>query len=99
MRMVRATMLEVLGLDYVRTARAKGLPRRRVVYRHALGNALIPVVTIAGLEVGVLMSGAALVEKIFGLPGLGYTLLQEINPRDCPLIQPTTVGTAAGCLR
>src|SRR5205085_11101690 len=63
MRMVRATMLEVMGQDYVRTARAKGLPRRRVVYRHALRNALIPVVTIAGFEVGVLMSGAAIVEK------------------------------------
>src|SRR5436190_4575510 len=90
MRMVRATMLEVLGLDYVRTARAKGLPRRRVVYRHALRNALIPVITIAGFEVGVLMSGAAIVEKIFGLPGLGYTLLEAITTRDYPLIQATT---------
>jgi peptide/nickel transport system permease protein len=91
MRMVRATMLEVLGLDYVRTARAKGLPRRRVVYKHALRNALIPVITIAGFEVGVLMSGAAIVEKIFGLPGLGYTLLQAITTRDYPLLEDTTM--------
>jgi len=94
MRMVRATMLEVLGLDYVRTARAKGLPRRRVVYRHALRNALIPVITIAGFEVGVLMSGAAIVEQIFGLPGLGYTLIQAITTRDYPVIQATTMVIA-----
>src|SRR5207245_5427984 len=65
MRMVRATMLEVLGLDYVRTARAKGAPRRTVLTRHALRNALIPVVTVAGFEVGVLISGAAVAEIIF----------------------------------
>src|SRR5215471_10843222 len=71
MRMVRATMLEVLGLDYVRTARAKGAPRSVVLRRHALRNALIPVVTVAGFEVGVLISGAAVAEIIFGLPGVG----------------------------
>ena len=69
MRMVRATMLEVLSLDYVRTARAKGVPRRRVLRKHALRNALIPVVTVVGFEVGVLIGGAAVVEIIFGLPG------------------------------
>jgi peptide/nickel transport system permease protein len=91
MRMVRATMLEVLSQDYVRTARAKGVPRRRVVYRHALRNALIPVVTVVGFEVGVLMSGAAIVEIIFGLPGIGNLLLQAIFSRDYPLIQATTM--------
>jgi peptide/nickel transport system permease protein len=95
MRMVRATMLEVLGQDYVRTARAKGLPRRRVVYRHALRNALIPVVTIAGFEVGVLMGGAAIVETIFGLPGIGYTLLQAILTRDYTVIQDATMVIGA----
>ena len=69
MRMVRATMLEVLSQDYVRTARAKGVQHRLVVYRHALRNALIPVVTIIGFEIGILMGGAAIVEIIFGLPG------------------------------
>jgi len=91
MRMVRATMLEVLGQDYVRTARAKGVSRPKVVYRHALRNALIPVITVVGFEVGVLMSGAAIVEKIFGLPGVGYTLLDAIANRDYPLIQATTL--------
>jgi peptide/nickel transport system permease protein len=91
MRMVRATMLEVLSQDYVRTARAKGVSRGKVVYRHALRNALIPVITVVGFEVGVLMSGAAIVEIIFGLPGVGYTLLQAIANRDYPLIQATTM--------
>jgi peptide/nickel transport system permease protein len=90
-RMVRATMLEVLGLDYIRTARAKGLPPRRIVYRHALRNALIPVVTIAGFQVGVLIGGAAIVETVFGLPGVGYTLLQAIKGRDYPIIQDATM--------
>jgi len=91
MRMTRATMLEVLNLDYIRTARAKGLARRRVVVRHALRNALIPVGTIVGFEVGVLMSGAAIIEIIFGLPGVGWNLLQAIFNRDYPLVQATAV--------
>ena len=91
MRMVRATMLEVLNLDYVRTARAKGVAWRRVVFKHALRNALIPVVTIVGFEVGVLTSGAAIVEIIFGLPGVGWNLLQAIFNRDYPLVQATAV--------
>ncbi len=95
MRMVRATMLEVLNLDYVRTARAKGVPRRRVLRRHALRNALIPVVTVVGFEVGVLIGGAAVVEIIFGLPGVGYTLLNAISQRDYPVIQNATLLIAA----
>jgi peptide/nickel transport system permease protein len=91
MRMVRATMLEVLGQDYVRTARAKGVDRRRVVSKHALRNALIPVVTIVGFEIGVLIGGAAIIETIFGLPGIGYTLLQAIFGRDYPVIQAMTL--------
>ncbi len=95
MRMVRATMLEVLNLDYVRTARAKGVPRARVVRKHALRNALIPVVTVVGFEVGVLIGGAAVVEIIFGLPGVGYTLLNAIFQRDYPVIQNATLLIAA----
>jgi len=94
MRMVRATMLEVLGQDYVRTARAKGVSRSKVVYRHALRNALIPVVTVVGFEVGVLMSGAAIVEIVFGIPGVGYTLLQAIANRDYPVIQAFAIYIA-----
>jgi peptide/nickel transport system permease protein len=95
MRMVRATMLEVLNLDYVRTARAKGVPRRTVLRKHALRNALIPVVTVVGFEVGVLIGGAAVVEIIFGLPGVGYTLLNAIFQRDYPLIQNSVLLIAA----
>jgi peptide/nickel transport system permease protein len=95
MRMVRATMLEVLNLDYVRTARAKGVPRRTVLRKHALRNALIPVVTVVGFEVGVLIGGAAVVEIIFGLPGVGYTLLNAIFQRDYPLIQNAVLVIAA----
>jgi peptide/nickel transport system permease protein len=91
MRMVRATMLEVLGQDYVRTARAKGVGRGTVISKHALRNALIPVVTIVGFEIGVLIGGAAIIETIFGLPGVGYVLLQAIFGRDYPVIQAMTL--------
>lgn len=91
MRMVRATMLEVLNLDYVRTARAKGASRRTVITRHALRNALIPVVTIAGFEVGALISGAAVTEIIFDLPGIGYLLIHAIFQRDYPVVQAATL--------
>ena len=91
MRMVRATMLEVLGQDYVRTARAKGVRRKVVISRHALRNALIPVVTVVGFEVGILMGGSAIVEIIFGLPGLGNTLINAIFNRDYPVVQATTM--------
>jgi peptide/nickel transport system permease protein len=87
MRMTRTTMLEVLSQDYIRTARAKGLRGRVVVFRHALRNALIPVVTVVGFQLGTLMGSSAIVEVIFGLNGIGYTLLQAIFNRDYPLIQ------------
>ena len=95
MRMVRATMLEVLNLDYVRTARAKGASRRTVLIKHALRNALIPVVTVAGFEVGALISGAAIAEIIFGLPGVGYQLLHAIFQRDYPVVQASVLIIAA----
>ena len=91
MRMVRATMLEVLGQDYVRTARAKGVKQKVVVSRHALRNALIPVVTVVGFEVGILMGGSAIVEIIFGLPGIGNTLINAIFNRDYPVVQGATM--------
>jgi dipeptide transport system permease protein len=86
-RMTRSSMLEVLGEDYVRTARAKGLPSRRVVGLHALRNALIPVVTIIGLQVGALMAGAVLTETIFSWPGVGKWLIESIGRRDYPALQ------------
>ncbi len=91
MRMVRATMLEVLGQDYVRTARAKGVKQKVVVSRHALRNALIPVVTVVGFEIGILMGGSAIVEIIFGLPGIGNTLINAIFNRDYPVVQGATM--------
>ena len=94
MRMVRATMLEVLGQDYVRTARAKGVKRKVVISRHALRNALIPVVTVIGFEVGILMGGSAIVEIIFGLPGMGNTLINAIFNRDYPVVQAATMMIA-----
>ena len=86
-RMTRSAMLEVLGEDYIRTARAKGLPPMTVVGVHALRNALIPVVTVIGLQVGVLFTGAILTETIFSWPGVGKWLIEAINRRDYPVLQ------------
>jgi ABC-type dipeptide/oligopeptide/nickel transport system permease component len=86
-RMVRSSMLEEIQQDYVRTARAKGLPERTVLFRHALRNGLLPVVTILGLQAGVLLSGAIITETIFAWPGLGRLTVQAINARDYPLLQ------------
>ena len=86
-RQTRSAMLEVLGEDYVRTARAKGLPWRRVVGVHALRNAMIPVVTTIGLQVGVLMAGAILTETIFSWPGIGKWMVDSIFRRDYPAVQ------------
>ncbi len=86
-RMTRSSMLEVLGEDYVRTARAKGLSRLRVVALHALRNALIPVVTVIGLQIGVLFTGALLTETIFSWPGVGKWLIEAISRRDYPVLQ------------
>ncbi len=86
-RMTRSAMLEVLGEDYIRTARAKGLPPLKVVGVHALRNALIPVVTVIGLQVGVLFTGAILTETIFSWPGVGKWLIEAINRRDYPVLQ------------
>jgi ABC-type dipeptide/oligopeptide/nickel transport system permease component len=86
-RMTRSSMVEVLGEDFVRTARAKGLGERRVVYRHALRNALLPVITIAGLQFGSLLTGAIIVEQVFARPGLGTLLIDAINERNYPVVQ------------
>jgi peptide/nickel transport system permease protein/oligopeptide transport system permease protein len=86
-RMTRARMLEVLGQDYVRTARAKGVREWRVVYRHALRNAFIPIITAVGLQFGALLGGAVLTETVFGWPGLGQLLVDSIFARDYPMVQ------------
>ena len=86
-RMVRTSMLEELSQDYIRTARAKGLPERTVVYRHALRNAMIPVLTVLGLQFGALLAGAIVTETIFAWPGLGRLTIQAISNRDYYLVQ------------
>jgi peptide/nickel transport system permease protein len=86
-RMVRASMLEEIHQDYVRTARAKGLPERTILFRHALRNGLIPVITILGLQAGPLLAGAIITETIFAWPGLGLLTFQALSARDYPLVQ------------
>lgn len=86
-RMTRSSMVEVLGEDYVRTARAKGLPEGRVLLVHALRNALLPVITIAGMQFGSLLSGAIVIEHVFSRPGIGSTLLAAILERNYPVVQ------------
>jgi peptide/nickel transport system permease protein len=91
MRMTRSSMLEVLGQDFIRVARAKGLATRAVLLRHALRNALIPIVTVLGLQMGFLLGGVVITEQIFGLPGLGWTLLNGVYQRDYPVVQGTVM--------
>jgi peptide/nickel transport system permease protein len=86
-RMVRTAMMEELSSDYVRTARAKGLPESAVLFRHAFRNALIPIVTILGLQFGTLLAGAIVTETIFAWPGVGRLTVQAIQSRDYPLLQ------------
>jgi peptide/nickel transport system permease protein len=87
MRMTRSSLLEVLSEDYVRTARAKGLADRTVLFRHALRTALIPIVTVIGLQWGQLIGGSVIIETVFGLPGMGSLVLAAIQTRDYPLLQ------------
>lgn len=86
-RMVRSSLLEVLGEDYIRTARAKGLSERRVILHHGLRNALLPVITMLGLQLGTLLGGAVIVELVFSWPGVGQLLIDAIHRRDYPVVQ------------
>ncbi len=93
-RMTRSAMLEVLSQDYIRTAHAKGLRERIVVIRHALRNALLPVITVVGLQVGILLAGAILTETIFSWPGIGRWIVEAIYARDYPIVQGVTLFIA-----
>ncbi len=95
-RLIRSTMLEVLGNEYIMTARAKGLHNRTVILRHALRNALIPVVTIVGLQFGALLSGAVIVETVFARRGLGRLAVESVLRRDYPMVQGTILVAAVG---
>jgi len=86
-RMVRSSMLEVLGEDYMRTARAKGMPPRRVILHHGLRNALLPVITMLGLQLGALLAGAVITETVFSWPGIGLLTIESIQSRDYPVVQ------------
>jgi ABC-type dipeptide/oligopeptide/nickel transport system permease component len=94
MRLSRSTLLEVLRQDYIRTARAKGLRGRVVVFRHALRNAMIPIITVLGGEVAGLMGGTVIIEQVFGLQGLGQYLYQATLQRDYPVVQVMTLYIA-----
>jgi peptide/nickel transport system permease protein len=93
-RFTRASMLDVLGEDYVRTARSKGLAERVVVMKHALRNAMIPILTVVGLTVAVLLGGAVVTETVFGLPGVGNLVVQAVLRRDYPVIQGALIVIA-----
>jgi peptide/nickel transport system permease protein len=94
-RITRSTMLEVLRQDYIRTARAKGLPRRQVVIKHALSNALIPITTVIGIIVSLLISGSVVTETLFSIPGIGQLLTQAVLNRDYPMVQGGLLITTA----
>lgn len=94
MRMGRTSMLEVLRQDYIRTARAKGVQDRVIYFRHALKNAFIPIITVIGIQLGGLLGGSVIIEQIFGLPGVGWYLLQAIQGRDYPVVQVTALFLA-----
>ena len=94
-RITRSTMLEVLRQDYIRTAHAKGLPRRQVVLKHALANALIPITTVIGIIVSLLISGSVVVETLFSIPGIGQLLTQAVLNRDYPMVQGGLLVTTA----
>jgi peptide/nickel transport system permease protein len=93
-RITRSNLLDVLGLDYIRTARAKGLRERVVVMKHAMRNAMLPLVTVIGLQFGGLLGGAVLTESVFGLPGVGKFLVDSIFQRDYPVVQGFTLAIA-----
>jgi peptide/nickel transport system permease protein len=94
-RITRSTMLEVLRQDYIRTARAKGLTNRTVVMKHALANALIPITTVVGIIVSLLISGSVVVETLFSIPGIGQLLTQAVLNRDYPMVQGGLLITTA----
>jgi peptide/nickel transport system permease protein len=95
-RMLRATLLEVLGEDFIRTARAKGLTERAVIFKHALRNALLPVITLLGLQLGALLAGAVITETVFSWPGIGQLTVESIHRRDYPVVQACVLLISLG---
>lgn len=97
-RLVRSSIIEAMGQDYIRTARAKGLPRTKIIFKHALRNAMIPPVTLLGVQIGVLIGGAVVTENVFARPGLGTMLVEAVLTKDMPLVQALVVYTTAAYL-
>jgi peptide/nickel transport system permease protein len=97
LRMTRSSMLEVIRQDYIRTARSKGQMENLVIWRHALGNALIPIITVVGLQFGNILGGAVLVESIFSIPGIGRLMVDAIKMRDYPVVQGGVLWIAVAC--
>ncbi|TIM22330.1 MAG: ABC transporter permease, partial [Mesorhizobium sp.] len=93
-RMMRSSMIDVLSQDYVRTARAKGLARRAILFRHALPNAILPVIAMIGIDIGIFMGGIVVVESVFGWPGIGQLAWQAIQRVDIPIIMGVTLVSA-----
>jgi peptide/nickel transport system permease protein len=93
--MMRSSMVDVLRQDYIRTARAKGVPEWRVVMKHAMRNAILPIIAMIGLDVGIFMSGVVVVESVFGWPGIGQLMWQAIQAVDIPIIMGVTTVAAA----
>ena len=93
-RMTRSSMLEVIRQDYIRTARSKGMKEKRVIFKHGLKNALIPIITVVGNQVGMVVGGSIIVETIFNIPGMGMLMMGAINQRDYPLIMGVTLVTS-----
>lgn len=98
MRQIRSSMLEVLAQDYIRTARAKGLTERMVIWIHALKNALLPVVTIMGLQIGRLFGGSVVIETLFSIPGMGRLIVDSIFQKDFPVVQACVLIVAFAVL-
>lgn len=97
-RVTRTSMLEVLKQDFIRTAYAKGLSKRRIIFVHALRNALVPIITILGNDFGVLLTGSMITENVFNIPGIGKLLIDAINRRDIPLVQGGVIYVAGICV-
>jgi ABC-type dipeptide/oligopeptide/nickel transport system permease component len=96
LRMMRSSTLDALGEDYVAVARVKGLPERAVLSRHVLRNAISPVVTVAGLQIGYIISGAVIIENIFSWPGIGGLMVDAVNTRDMPMVEGCVLLIACG---
>ena len=94
-RIVRSAILDVLGQDFIRTAHAKGLPPRRILFRHLLRNALLPIVTLVGLDFGILLGGAIVTETVFAWPGIGRLMVNAVYQRDFPVVEAAVIVIAA----